>query len=101
MVKAIDCIEKALQTFKERGAQYGDSYIRHGEVMKALLPTPVTLETEEDFARFGVLNMMVSKMVRYCQNFKKGHIDSTHDLGVYSFIMEELDTNAEDKLNKI
>ncbi len=93
-VKAADCMEKALKTLQERGAQYGDSYVRHGKVMAMLFepifPHPMS---EAEYNRFGVLNMIVSKLIRYCANFEDPHIDSIHDLGVYAFILEELDTN--------
>ena len=102
MIKATDCMEKALATFKERNVQYGDSYTRHGEVMHKLFPTPLVLKGDgvDAFNRLGVLNMIVSKLVRYCQNFNSPHIDSIHDLGVYAFILEELDTNLKEKETK-
>lgn len=90
-MKALDCIEAALETFKARNTSYGDSYLRHGIVMSALFPDGIELKTQEDFNRFGVLNMQVSKLVRYTQSWDRPHIDSSHDLGVYSFIQEELD----------
>ena len=32
----IECMEKALETFKERNKIYGDNYHQHGKVMMAL-----------------------------------------------------------------
>lgn len=92
-MKAIDCIEAALKTFKERNAVYGDSYKRHGEVMAVLFPNGLKLLDEEDFNRFGILNMQVSKLIRYTQAWNERHIDSSHDLGVYCFMQEEFDRN--------
>lgn len=91
-MKADELMEVAARTYKERNKVYGDSYKRHGSIMKALYPEGVTLETEQDFNRFGVMNMIVSKLCRYSNNFETGgHQDSIHDLGVYSFMLEELD----------
>jgi len=87
----IDCIEDALKTFKERNKEYGDNYIQHGSVMKALFPNGIELKTVEDYNRFGVINMIVAKLTRYSQNWPKTHQDSLHDLGVYAFILESLD----------
>ena len=81
----------AAETYKERNKQYGDSYLRHAAIMKALFPKGVELNTSEDFNRFGVMNMIVSKLVRYTQNWYQPHIDSIHDMGVYCFIGQELD----------
>jgi hypothetical protein len=81
----------AAETYKERNKQYGDSYLRHAAIMKALFPKGLELNTNEDFNRFGVMNMIVSKLVRYTQNWYQPHIDSIHDMGVYCFIGQELD----------
>ncbi len=81
----------ALNTFEQRAKVYGDSCTRHGEVMKALFPNGIKLETQDDFNRFGILNMQISKIIRYTRSWKDRHIDSSHDLGVYSFMQEELD----------
>lgn len=90
-MKANECIRAALKTFEERAAVYGDSYNRHGEVMKALFPHGIDLKSVDDFNRFGILNMQISKIIRYTQSWSNRHIDSSHDLGVYSFMQEELD----------
>lgn len=94
-VNAAELIAQAQKTFAERNKTYGSSYLRHGRVMKELYPDGVKLETIDDFNRFGVINMLVSKMCRYATDPKKGHLDSIHDNGVYSFILEEIDTNAQ------
>lgn len=90
-MKAIDCMIKALETFKQRANVYGDSYTRHGKVMAELFPEGIKLESIDDFNRFGILNMQVSKLIRYTQAWEDRHIDSSHDLGVYCFMQEELD----------
>lgn len=90
-MKASECIEAALKTFKERAKVYGDSYTKHGEVMFSLFPNGIELLDEEDFNRFGILNMQVSKLVRYVNSWNERHIDSSHDLGVYCFMQEEFD----------
>ena len=60
--------------------------------MKELFPNGVTLKTEGDFNRWGTMNMIVAKITRYANAFESGgHQDSIHDLGVYSFMQEELD----------
>ena len=90
-MKASECMKAALKTFEERASVYGDSYTRHGEVMAALFPDGVHLSTQDDYNRFGILNMQVSKLIRYTQSWNDRHIDSSHDMGVYCFMQEELD----------
>lgn len=92
----IDCLEEALNTFKERNKQYGDNYLTHGQVMTALFPKGIQLQTVEDWNRFGIVNMIVAKLTRYAQNWpnvSESTIDSVHDTGVYSFMLEALDSN--------
>lgn len=88
---AADKMQKALETYKERNATYGNSYHKFGSVMMALFPSGLCIRTEEDFNRYGVLFMKISKLVRYTTDPHRGHLDSVHDDGVYSFILEELD----------
>lgn len=90
-MKASECIASAAKTFAERAAVYGDSYTRHGKVMAVLFPEGLKLESIDDFNRFGILNMQVSKLIRYTQAWEDRHIDSSHDMGVYCFMQEELD----------
>jgi hypothetical protein len=78
--------------FKQRNALYGSSYKTFGSIMVGLFPDGLNLKTAEDFSRFGMLNMMVSKMDRYTSNFSKGgHPDSLRDLSVYSAMLLETD----------
>lgn len=82
-------LSRALKTRADRKKTYGPAHIRHGDVMKALLPDGIRLETAHDFARFGALNMIVNKLCRYTANPDKGHPDSAHDLIVYGAMLEE------------
>tara|TARA_R100000808_G_C2129109_1_gene138676 strand:- start:116 stop:478 length:363 start_codon:yes stop_codon:yes gene_type:complete len=90
---AIDFLEEALKTYKERNKVYGKNYYTFGKVMKILFPEGTFLQTEGDFNRYGCLSAIVGKLCRYANNFdiKCGHTDSIHDLGVYAFIQQELD----------
>jgi hypothetical protein len=93
MPTPIENMEEAIKTFKEREKVYGvRGYEQQGRVIKSLFPTGIKLETEEDHNRFFLLSMIVVKLCRYANNLdKKGHQDSVHDMGVYSFILESFD----------
>ena len=90
-----ELLADALDTFMERGSAYGKCYVEHGSVMQALFPNGIFLESDDDFVQFGLFNMMVSKMTRLSNAMRRGevHTDSAHDLGVYSFMMEEVQHN--------
>lgn len=90
----VEKLEKAIETFKDRNETYGDNYLVHGKVMQALFPNGVDLRTVKEYNRFGIVNMMVAKLTRYCNNWPGAHEDSVHDLGVYSFILESVDDDS-------
>jgi len=83
-----EILEKAAETYRQRNAIYGDNYKEHGRLMAALFPNGLTLKTEEDWIRFGVLHMCIHKVGRYCN--ANGHKDSAHDLSVYAAMLEEV-----------
>ena len=91
MPSPIDNMKNAIKTFEERNVTYGDNYLTHGKVMQALFPEPVNLATIKEYNRVGIVNAIVAKLTRYCNNWPQGHQDSIHDLGVYSFMLESID----------
>lgn len=87
-----DRLHKLARLYQERNAVYGDDYKRHGDVMIALFPEGIRLETVADFNRYAVLTMIVAKVGRYASNFAKGgHPDSLDDVAVYTQMLQELD----------
>jgi len=95
-IKNIDAgiiLKKALKTYNERSKDYGKPYKQHGKIMSLFFPNGLILKTEDDFKRFGMINIIIAKMHRYIKNFNEGktHIDSLHDMGIYAFLLEEVD----------
>ena len=88
---AISNLEQALETYKARNKVYGNNYKRFGAIMDALYPKGVVLQNEHQWNRFGIIIQMISKLSRYVTDPMSGHLDSIHDLGVYCFMLEELD----------
>jgi hypothetical protein len=93
------CLQDAMQTFAQRGKQYGgnsgEAYKRFGHIMMALFPNGLTINSPEDWNRYGCFHMEVVKIARYAANFEVGHIDSQHDLIVYASMLESLDREAQ------
>lgn len=78
--------------FRQRNQEYGNTYWMHGHVMRALFPEGLRLETEGDFTRLGIINMIVSKLCRLCQNWSRGgHHDSAIDSSVYFAMLAEVE----------
>ena len=87
---------EANELFASRNAEYGNAFEKHGAVIESFFPDGVALKTEDDFKRFGLVNAIINKMVRYCRNFEHGHPDSIADAAVYCHMLGYVD----DKENK-
>lgn len=91
-----ELLRAAADTYEQRNRLYGDNYKRFGEIMLALLPNGIHLDTKEDWSRFGVFFHAVGKITRYAANINTGgHSDSAHDLSVYAAMLEELTQERE------
>lgn len=91
-----DKLKDALATAETRSKVYGgagkEGHRLTGAAMAQLFPEGVTLKTADDFIRFLLFCMIMTKNGRYAINFDKGgHQDSIHDLGVYAFLLEDFD----------
>lgn len=91
-VSVSDLLRSAADIYEERNAEYGDTYKNHGNIVKSLFPEGIELKDESDMRRFAILDMVISKLGRYCNNFTTGgHQDSLHDISVYVMMLDELD----------
>jgi hypothetical protein len=95
----VPIFEEAMKTYIERSKVYGPGgFEEHGKILLALFPSGLTLSTEEEFSRWVVFNNILTKVCRYAKHLNKGgHQDSIHDLGVYSFIMEDFDARSNNR----
>jgi len=89
MKTAADILAEMADTYRERNKVYGDNYKRVGDVMMALFPNGVTLETAEQFNTWHLFELMVVKITRFA-NSELQHEDSIHDLAVYAAMVESL-----------
>ena len=85
-------LKLAAQLYQQRNRVYGDTYKEFGKLLVALHPSGITLQSEDDFNRFGVYMQVLGKLKRYSVNFETGgHVDSLKDLAVYATMLQELD----------
>ena len=96
MATVKDLLSEAQLTFEKRNEQYGAAYLRHGKIMKELYPQGLHLESLDDFTRFGLINMIVSKVCRYVTDPKKGHADSSYDMGIYAMMLTSVDSEVKE-----
>jgi thiol-disulfide isomerase/thioredoxin len=82
---------RGADTFEGRHSLYGNNYKRFGQVMLALFPNGIPLNSVEDGNRLGLFIQICSKVTRYAENMSRGgHVDSAHDLMVYAAMIEEI-----------
>lgn len=92
MNRVVAELEAAVVLFKERNLDYGNSFVTHGDILKALFPDGLHLMSADDFTRFGVFNAIVGKMNRQAANFDKGgHLDSMRDIIAFAAMQIEVD----------
>ncbi|CAB4165018.1 hypothetical protein UFOVP815_5 [uncultured Caudovirales phage] len=91
--RAPDFLEAGAETFRQRNAVYGDTYLEFGRMCAAIFPDGLHVESGDvdGFNRLGVFVQALSKVARYAANVNKGgHQDSAHDLMVYAAMLEEV-----------
>ena len=85
-----EILRQAAETFRERNAVYKDNTKRVGEVLSALFPEGVHLQTPKDQEHYHLLVLLVVKITRHAVAWPKGHQDSVRDLAVYAAMIEAL-----------
>lgn len=91
--RAPDFLEAGAETFRQRNAIFGDTYLLFGPAMAAAFPEGLKIEPGdvESFNRLGVWVQCMGKLLRYGPQLSSGgHRDSAHDLMVYGAILEEV-----------
>jgi hypothetical protein len=93
-VDAADVLARLSSLFTKKNDGYGPTYLTQGGIMTVLFPDGYALKTAEDHNRFYVIGEIVMKLQRYCAKFADGgHLDSLHDMIVYSSMLAEIDEN--------
>lgn len=103
---AADLLQEGAKLFKKKNIDYGNSYYQSGKIFDVLFPDGLLLKNSVDFSKFALIGNIVTKLVRYGNLFGKdskfeSKEDSVRDLGVYSFMLLELELNdMKDRKNK-
>lgn len=95
-----DILQSGADTFRERHNVYGDNYLTVGRVMTAFFPDGLPLKTEDDHNRFHIFMLMVVKMTRYVENWRRGgHDDSLLDNAVYAAMLASIDQGINNRIS--
>jgi hypothetical protein len=98
-LRADKTLSIAAKTFARKNKRYGDNWENVGKVFVALYPNGITLKTEFDFILFHWLSWKIGKLTRFTQT-NHTHLDSLHDDGVYTFMLETYITQQKGKNGK-
>jgi hypothetical protein len=83
----------------ERNKTYSMGFLEQSQVLKCLFTkNKIDFTDEMQTTRFYFINMIITKLVRYCDNIQKGHEDSIIDLSNYASLLAAFD--ATQKENK-
>jgi len=84
-----EILEGMAQTFRERGAIYGDNWALPGKVLAALFGGELPEDISVTDTKFGLFYHMINKICRLSTT-GLSHEDSAHDIAVYAAKLEEL-----------
>jgi hypothetical protein len=88
---ALPFLKRMADTYQERRDSYGPSEQRFADIMLAMFPNGLHLQTRSDWVRYGLFHQIISKISRYVKDFATPHVDSIHDIGPYSAMLEAED----------
>jgi len=88
---AADILEEMKQMYISKSAEYGANFTKPRDIIRILFPDGVPSELV-DLTQWHIFEMIITKIVRFADN-NLNHIDSIHDIGVYSAITEEIIKN--------
>lgn len=85
---AADILDEMAKTFRERNAVYGDNFRMVGKMMAVLFPKGVPPEVLHS-DQFHLFELKLVKLSRFALSNLQ-HLDSIHDDGVYSAMIESI-----------
>jgi hypothetical protein len=87
----LETLDAMRARFLERTGSYKHGYRKLGRMLMELFPDGIKFETEEEAVGFFFIFMNLVKLVRYSDNLKTGHKDSTHDMAVYATMLDSIE----------
>lgn len=92
--------------FQERNEQYGNNFVKIGEVLHAMYPFGITISSSIQWYRIFTIIMLVMKTTRYAENVRGvGHMDSLDDMTVYAQMAAYMDdrerTQIQDRIRQM
>jgi len=91
-LKPDQALHKLALLYQLKNSLYGDSYKQAGKILAAIFDDGIEIESEKDFNRFCIYVHIITKLLRYSNNFfKEPDPDHMKDIAVYATMLLELD----------
>jgi hypothetical protein len=90
---AANILDEMASTYRERNAVYGDNFRMVGQMMKVLFPEGIPKELLHS-DHFHLFELKLVKLSRFAIS-GLSHVDSIHDDGVYSAMIEQILTEQQ------
>ena len=94
-VNVLAALERSANLYKERNGNYKDCWLMTGAVLKIIFNDGAKLKSSSDFTKFQLINMIISKIIRYVTSDMK-HQDSVDDLITYAAMLSSLNAMEKD-----
>lgn len=92
-------LETVKQLYLQKTLEYGNAYVRSGEILEMLFPNGIEIKTSHDHIRYTLVAHIVGDLCRYSGKFESGgHADSLADLIAYGAMLGSVDSHSQKEL---
>jgi hypothetical protein len=102
----VDLFDKRKKVFLEKSNDYGEAYLKSGELLEKIFPNGITLKTWKDHCSYQLITRKMDKLLRYTNlrfsetssiKVKDEAVsDTLGDDAVYSLMLEALEEEKND-----
>lgn len=102
----VELFDKRKKVFLEKSNDYGEAYLKSGELLEKIFPNGITLKTWKDHCSYQLITRKMDKLLRYTNlRFSENSIkvkdeaisDTLGDDAVYSLMLEALEEKNSDR----
>ena len=104
--KIIDLFDSRKDVFDKKDSDYGEAWIKSGELFEKIFPSGITLNTWRDHCAYQLITRKMDKLLRYInlrfvnsgkQKVRESISDTLGDDAVYSLMLSALEDEDEEK----
>ena len=98
--KILDLFDSRKEVFNTKDSDYGEAWVKSGELFEKIFPNGIALETWRDHCAYQLITRKMDKLLRYInlrfvntknQKIKESISDTLGDDAVYSLMLSALE----------